>query len=1732
MKRLFRKENRIARVIALLLVAIMVLTPLYQHSGLKKPTKAAENFTISHIVEKDLGTKTITKTEKVPNPDTAPDDKTVTYNVAPIAKPADDDIPRIHYYRRDNWNLTFNISKSVTVALQYADAAVTDYSIVGAVYGSYGEVEEIKTSDPTEATTAWNGSYYAIYVKVNDDAFPLDDTNGEKACANNWTLQAVYKLEEHTKLSEGDLWVTADPNYQGDGSVMSKASINKNATILDKLVSERDDVLVGAVGFFYEKTPNTAFDTSYQPKPDDKVLGSEDGEDGTYQIWLGYQYDASFVVYDTESLDTVVIDTKAPSLVEGSKLLHEYDGRPIINAESDGKKYIDAAAYEHSIYYRYQFKVNDDNLPLELTVMAVQVGGTKSFEHKAIKGADNTYTIDYLAKDGGGESGQVGMQAGEEYQLVLTLVDAAGNPDGGSEIVLDTIKVVDYNLRLTDISITDGETTKVHDKIITKSNDSNKTENIDFAATETNKQQTLKATVVAGYQITSVVLKGKQNDEQVEKEIKNFTSEASTVQKEGGLYTYSIEYMLPDIQNISTKYKDMYLEVVATKKDSEGNESVRIIKLNINGQLQYDGVAPEGEGSSVQKKEAEQGNFEDITEASLSEGFIVIDDDSQSKDEYKFFFRITDDSGKGISAKAYFGTDYDNSIGDLENSFKDWYVVVVSSEKIHEYLTDNNLESMHINVIAKDYVGNESQPISSLYPVMLTDKKIKVSGTLVKGTDKDNSETVDLTEEFPHNTYIDNNQYMIKIEASSGYPIDKIILTGKNGKPNKTVSGLSSLCYKNDTNNRWYLNEAQYITVPAGTGINDLFEDMEVTVVDVGEYDPNTDTYSVAPQEKTLRVGTMLYDSSDPEPILTEKKPGQDSYSEVTMYKDTVNVYDGSLGEYGLEAIFIPGPQTVESKIAVTEYTISGAKESGNNTTSPIAGSLGHDYEEDGENNDSKVTLTIPESADANGTVITFNVADEAGMVLPENERTVVRIVDKTDPSIGDVLINEKAPSSDPSANPVGKNVSISAQAKDLIGLSSFSIVVKNANGATVGTLDKTYTGTTAMNTKDKEIVMTETLNLYNLADGIYYIYPVTTDRVGRVSAEKVVQFEVDGSLPVVTAKVTSGTTAGNAPILENGVVVRDKYYSSNVTISFTCADKHFTDADFVQENCIVTDNGTPVDVTWKYNDANKNWEGSYVAKANSNEEKTHSILLTAKDKAGNDNKTQQIDLVVDKKAPELTVNFDSTVYQESQGTRSVVSNPTVAVSESETYKNSKGFYYELSKTVPDEATKKGSPMQTSQRSFTYSEEAEYELKVYSYDLAGNKSKERIVKFKIDKTAPALSVSGMADGGSSSSPTTVYVNMFELFYQNASIDVTVEVETEDGQKRAAMEPVHQQAGAKNTAVPVTLDRSGIYTVSVSATDGLNPDTQATYTFTIDTIPPVVTLEGVSNYDVTDKDVTIASTITENFYNTKRITVTGTSTDDTGKVTPIVIDDYSATANPTIINKTFSADGIYDLTITCVDIVGNSDSKSVHFTIDKNAPVIGDMSDIDGKTLTSFSWDKDLDELVSDLTVCDVHMYLNGQEYYGDEELEDGSYVLLITAEDELGHKTEKEVKFTLDTKKPVFIVTGVEKGEKKLEPYSITVSLQLDEDKLTSVTLNGEVITITNNQATINITEVGEYKLCMEAVDEAGNVSSDEYEFKLISEAEQNFWIILAILAAVAVLVIIILLVKRRKKDN
>ena len=209
-----------------------------------------------------------------------------------------------------------------------------------------------------------------------------------------------------------------------------------------------------------------------------------------------------------------------------------------------------------------------------------------------------------------------------------------------------------------------------------------------------------------------------------------------------------------------------------------------------------------------------------------------------------------------------------------------------------------------------------------------------------------------------------------------------------------------------------------------------------------------------------------------------------------------------------------------------------------------------------------------------------------------------------------------------------------------------------------------------------------------------------------------------------------------------------------------------------------------------------------------------------------------------------------------------------------------------------------------------------------------------------------------------------------------------------------------------------------------------------------------------------------------------------------------------------------------------------------------------MSDFDGKTFNKKTFNElnldelELDNLVSDLTVCQIRMYLNGSEYDGIDEIEDGSYTLLITAEDELGHKSEKTATFVIDTKDPVFIVTGVEDGEVKNEDYNIEVSLQLDEDKLEQVTLNGKDITLKNNEASLNVTEKGEYELYMKATDEAGNEAEQTITFTFgeesvasavsdaVEKAASQWWMWAILVAAIlAVGGFIFIILKRRKED-
>ena len=544
-----------------------------------------------------------------------------------------------------------------------------------------------------------------------------------------------------------------------------------------------------------------------------------------------------------------------------------------------------------------------------------------------------------------------------------------------------------------------------------------------------------------------------------------------------------------------------------------------------------------------------------------------------------------------------------------------------------------------------------------------------------------------------------------------------------------------------------------------------------------------------------------------------------------------------------------------------------------------------------------------------------------------------------------------------------------------------------------------------------------------------------------------------------------------------------------------------------------------------------------------------HNIKLEGKDKAGNAGESKEVTFVIDKTVPvvSLLVNGGQ-IYNESRGTLNLTGPLTLVASVSDTNEDLTDLRVQVIKTVPDTATSTSEFMPTGERTFSFSDEADYVVNIYAVDKANNQGSTRSISFRVDTTPPQITITG-ANGGTSANATTVSFNINEAFWSDAKGTVEIYRKAGDGVDETLYKTLSLAPTQRTYSLSELLNESGVYRFEFTADDLVGHNVTASQTITIDRNKPEITLTGVKNFDSTDGAVSISAIIKDEFYSSKQVSITGTRTDAAGKKTALSFSPFAATANPTTINDTFTEEGIYDITLTATDIAGNVTSNSVHFTIDTSKPVIGDLSKYDGKTFNAKTFEElgldiNLDEIVTDLTVCQVRMYLNGSEYDGMADIEDGSYTLLITAEDELGHKSEKSATFVLDTKEPIFIVTGVEDGEIRNDNYNIEVSLQLDEDTLDEVKLNDKVITVKNNVATFDVTDKGEYELYMKATDEAGNEASQTIKFTFgeesvatavsnaVEKAASHWWLWAIVVAAIlAVGGIIFFILKRRNEE-
>lgn len=997
-----------------------------------------------------------------------------------------------------------------------------------------------------------------------------------------------------------------------------------------------------------------------------------------------------------------------------------------------------------------------------------------------------------------------------------------------------------------------------------------------------------------------------------------------------------------------------------------------------------------------------------------------------------------------------------------------WMSEAATWDKKGEYFVSNELHKPGISnitdvrIAAKDEAGNTTS--YHLRRIRELDESFKVNVTMFDASGNPVSAETLLAKKFT------NQKYTLKVTAESAYSISEIGLYANDVTYRKIVEESSLESVTLDSTTHRYSATATF-EIPEGTA-NTLLSKMYVVVKN---HDTEVSKQTVRyPENVDKYLDDVLYDQTAPMLDNIVMNEWRNSYTAAYHIKS--------------------GAESVESDLVSAEYTITGSKADVTETITVPEGQK-----------EISGNIDIPESTTSNGTALSFKAKDQCENELPANV-TYIKI-DKTRPAIS-FDVNGKTIHS----APIEGEVTIKANVSDNLTIGTATLRVQGPN------TDKTVSLSDAIEQTNVEKNNTFTLNNIlgkTAEDGTYTATVNVADKAGN-SASQTITFKVDNTIPVVTAKISDGVTAGKQPGKNFDGTDCDYFYRSNVTALLT-----YEDDNLAQSKVVVKDNGTTVPVQWSRVGTTNKYQATYVA----SKEGAHTITIGATDEAGNAAVTKQIVFIKDTAAPAITAVINGgMVYNENMGVVDLTANANVSFSVSDSNEDVKDFNYQLIKTEPDQLPVTADVIQTETRGFGYVDEADYIVKVYAVDKAGNKSAERTVQFRVDKTAPELKISGASSGATLNSGTTLTFSMTEAFWKDASGTVTITRKPKDGAQESTYKTIDFKPTARTTTMTETLSETGEYKVTFTGKDRAGHSAEAaSYTVKIDTGKPVIALSGVKNNDKTTDAVEFTAQIDEDFYLTKSVSIKATRTylDKTSyqeKTEDLQITGYNPAAATTLIRNTFTEDGIYKIQIDCKDAAGNTDTQEVSFTIDKTKPVIDAkvLAAYAGK-LTAFSWDYDLDDIIYDLTVCDVHMYLNGTEYDGTSEVEDGAYELKIVAEDELGNQTEETSDFSLDTKAPTFIVTGVEDGEVKNEQYDINVSLQLEEDTLDSVSLNGKAIEIKDDAASIIVTEKGDYKLTMKAHDEAGNEAEKTISFTYGEKKSVALYVVIGV-AALAVL--------------
>lgn len=192
-----------------------------------------------------------------------------------------------------------------------------------------------------------------------------------------------------------------------------------------------------------------------------------------------------------------------------------------------------------------------------------------------------------------------------------------------------------------------------------------------------------------------------------------------------------------------------------------------------------------------------------------------------------------------------------------------------------------------------------------------------------------------------------------------------------------------------------------------------------------------------------------------------------------------------------------------------------------------------------------------------------------------------------------------------------------------------------------------------------------------------------------------------------------------------------------------------------------------------------------------------------------------------------------------------------------------------------------------------------------------------------EKVAPVISITAPSSGAYITNTTpSIEFTVTDADSGVASIAVTL-----DGTAISSITKTAVTGGYKCTCKPASALKDGSHTISVTATDNDgNTSAAKTSTFTVDTVPPTLSITAPAEGLVTNK---------------KTVTVTGKTDDATSKPVTVTVNGSVATVGT---DGSFSKDvtlteGANKITIIATDKAGKTTTVVRNVTLDTAAPVI-------------------------------------------------------------------------------------------------------------------------------------------------------------------------------------------------